>query len=164
MRKLCLLMLVFLITACGYKLAGRTDLPFRSITLKSVQNLTFEPGLQDRFRRVFTDEAISRGLHIDRSGQLVLDVRFIHYSIKTESLRDDLTAEYSISIKADIRASDSQGKTVLEKNGFESEFIETFSATGSIEEIRTRKELATDKALRDLSSRLLSILLYRGGR
>ncbi len=154
-----LLVVVILLAGCGYTMVNKSVLPFRSITVESVQNRTFEPGLQDTFIRVFTEEALSRGLKVDKQGDVRLSVIFTRYSLQTVSIRNDLSAEYRVRIKADITA-EGPGERRWEKKGFESEFLETFSASGSIEEVQAKREIANEKALRDLSRRLLILITY----
>lgn len=156
---LCLVVL----SACGYEPVRHSQLPYKSITVKSVENRTFEPGLQDRFWRVFTEEAVLRGVNIVRTGgDAQLAITFRSYKLNTISIKNDLSAEYRVVIKADVEIT-SHGKVLIEQKAMESEFLETFSAAGGIQEIQARRDEATDRAIRSLSERILGLLLYQTG-
>ncbi len=161
-KKLPLIIILLLIglANCGYEPIRHTQLPYKSISIKSVENRTLEPGLQDRFWKVFTEESVLRGVSVVRhGGDAQLSITFRDYKLNTISIKNDLSAEYRISLKADVRIT-AQGETVVEQRGMESEFLETFSASGGIQEIQARRDEATDKAIRSLSERILGLLLY----
>ncbi len=54
MKKLILLLLFFSLftLSCGYSIHTKADLPFQEIYLRNVENLTLEPGLQDKMRKI----------------------------------------------------------------------------------------------------------------
>ena len=163
MRHFLILLLVLpLFISCGYRVQRTSDLPFSSIILKKVENHTSEPGLQDRFIEAFTEEALKHGIHTSGSEGPSLVVLIKEYRLSTVSIRNDLSAEYRIEIKADVKLSLPDG-SIREFKGLASEFLETLPAAESIQAIQARKEVANYKALRDLSQRIIARILYSPG-
>ncbi len=159
-----LILLIFslqylLLPSCGYRLYRTTELPITSVRIGSVQNRTAEPGLQDIFTRVFTEEMLRAGLTPSAGSDHLLSVTITGYRLNTLSIKDDLSAEYSVEIKADVMLHLPDG-TVKEYRGMSSEFMETFVAADDIQSIQSRREVATEKALQDLSQRIIAELIY----
>jgi len=45
------LIFLFFGASCGYHIIGSRSLPFQTITIKPVQNKTYEPGLEELLKR-----------------------------------------------------------------------------------------------------------------
>ncbi|HHN64399.1 MAG TPA: hypothetical protein ENK09_03440 [Nitrospirae bacterium] len=150
--------LTVLLSGCGYRIVKSKDLTYRKIYLRYVDNLTTEPGLQDTFRTVFFEEALNHGF-VQDSGGIVMDVKITNYNMRTLTVKKDRTVEYSIDILADVHLEFPDGSS-RDLNRMSSEFLESFIAEKAVQSIQAQRELTTEKALRDLSQRILIELIY----
>jgi hypothetical protein len=154
--------LFLFLLSCGYSVVKTSSLPFRSIVLGPVENLTTEPGLQDIFVQVFTEESLKHGLHISKNEGPLLEVMIRHYRLTAVSLKSDLTAEYRVDLKADSRILFADGSS-KEMKGMSSEFMETFVAPERIQVLHTEREFANEQAIRNLSQRIIAEMIYGNG-
>ncbi len=60
--------LLLTLSSCGYHLIGSRLLPFNSITIKQVQNKTYEPRLEEKLHNALSKEFITQGIKVQRSG------------------------------------------------------------------------------------------------
>ncbi len=152
------LILCFFLAGCGYSVRETSGLDIREIHLGYVMNMTTEPGLQDTFRRVFTEECLNQGIPLNGHG-ITINVILTKYKLRTVTVKNDLSAEYSVDIIANVEVIHPDGKTKSLKN-LKSEFLETFVAPESVQAIHTRREVTTETALRDLSRRIIAEVIY----
>ena len=136
-----------------------TLFPYTTLFRSSVENQTFEPGLQDLFVNVFTEELLRSGISSSETAKYVVSAILTDYKLDTLSIKDDLSVEYSIQIVADITLRLPDG-TTREIKGISSEFMETFVSADNIQAIQSQREVATEKAVRDLSQRIIAEMIY----
>lgn len=158
--KLLLIFLIVLLSGCGYSVHGKADLPFRAITIMPVENKTLEPKLQDRLNRILTDTFMEYGFDVRPAAPYTLSGSVTDFTLQVLSERDLTASEYAIIIKADFEFRDGDGKAA-KLVGVGSPFVTYFSATGKLENVIAEKEVATDRALQDLSEELLRRVLYQ---
>jgi len=148
-----------LLPSCGYEVHRTSGLPVKSVRIGGVENRTFEPGLQDLFINVFTEELLRSGITPSETSECVLSAVLTDYRLDTLSIKEDLSVEYSIRIVADITLRFPDGSTRRIK-GISSEFMETFVSADNIQAIQSQREAATEKAVRDLSQRIIAEMIY----
>lgn len=157
-----LLIVLTLISSCGYRIHKRSDLPYTSLRLTQITNRTSEPGLQDLFARVFTEEALQQGLVISETSGNAISILITDYSLSTVAVKNSLSAEYRVGIVADVTIKPYDRPEVVLK-GVDSGFDETFVAGNSLQSIQSSREVITKRALRDISQKVLSEIIYTGG-
>lgn len=158
-----LTLMPLLTSGCGYSVMRTSSLPLRTLFIGQAKNHTAEPGLQDLFVRTFTEESQKHGINTADSSGPGLNATITEYKLNTISIKSDLSAEYLINITADIHITYPDG-TVREMKGLNSEYMETFSAPDSIQALHIQRELANEKAMRELSQRVISELIYGDAR
>ncbi len=155
---ICILQYSFLLS-CGYGVHRTSGLPVKSVRISSVENHTFEPGLQDLFINIFTEELLRSGISSSGTSDYVVSAILTDYRLDTLSIKDDLSVEYSIQVVADITLRLPDG-TTREIKRISSEFMETFVSADNIQAIQSQREVATEKAVRDLSQRIIAGMIY----
>ncbi len=151
---------LLLIGGCGYHLVSIDALPYKTVHLAKVENRTYEPGLKRGFIESFTETCLENGIDLSAEGP---EVRVIltDYDLVVRSLKNSLSSEYSVVIKADVSIFYPDGNKHSIK-GLSSEFDESFIAGQSVEEINTQRQRVLRDALKDLSKRILNEVLYNG--
>ncbi len=152
---------LLILNGCGYKLKRTSELQTGDIALESVVNLTNEPGLEDIFKRVFTEASLMYGIDIKKDSKRILKVKITDFDLKTLSIKKDLSAEYAVEIRADIEFITPEQKRQIKD--LKSEYVESFISSQSITSIQAKKEIVIERAMYDLSRRIITELNFGGG-
>lgn len=150
---------LLLVSGCGYTIQGKATLPFKAVSIGKLVNRTFEPGLEDRMQVALVEELLRNGFVIDGNAGYSIEGTINVFELRTLSAKAGLAEEYEIIIKGDFRLADPSGKTkVLRNRGL---FIVSFQGTDSLQGIRALKEKVTERALRELSSEMVTSIIYQ---
>jgi hypothetical protein len=76
------------------------------------------------------------------------------------AVKSDIATEYEVIIKADFKVIDSSGN-IKEFKNIGSPFIISFSGSGPLDELIASKELASEKAIKDMAMEIVAVLIYR---
>ena len=76
------------------------------------------------------------------------------------SEKSDVAAEYEVTIIGDFKLTDPKGN-IKEFKGIGSPFIVSFSGAGLLNALIANKELASERALKDMASEIVATLIYR---
>lgn len=145
-------------SGCGYSIHGTADLPFRTITVGKVVNRTFEPGLDNRFKRAITDELIRNGFSLEDNAEHRIEGTITTFELRTLSEKSGVTAEYEVVIKGDfILSYPSSRQKTLRGSGL---YIVSFQSTEKLGSVMALKQKATEKALQDLATELTASIIY----
>lgn len=145
-------------SGCGYSIHGTADLPFRTITVGKVVNRTFEPGLDNRFKRAITDELIRNGFSLEDNAEQRIEGTITTFELRTLSEKSGVTAEYEVAIKGDFILSYTSGRQkALRGSGL---YIVSFQSTEKLGSVMALKQKATEKALQDLATELTASIIY----
>ena len=154
----CLLSAVF---SCGYTLQKKASLPFSAIHIGKIENATVEPKLQDMLYRALTDEFLKHGVTVTRESGYTLNATINHFDLLVLSEKFDIASEYEVVIKAYFTLVDSSGKKKEFKN-VGSPFIVSFPSTGNqLNGLIASKELAAEKAMKNMAMEIVGTLLYQ---
>lgn len=165
-KSFCLLLqiLIFFIFSqflgCGYTIHKKTELPFDTIQVTSIENKTLEPKLQDRLCNAITLEFLKHGISVQKSAGYKLDGIIKKFELKVLSEKSDIAVEYEITIIGDFKLTGPDGKTKEFKN-IGSPFIVSFSSTGLLNELIANKENITEKAVKEMAADLVATIIYR---
>jgi|Deesub1362B_J571_1020462.scaffolds.fasta_scaffold00302_22 outer membrane lipopolysaccharide assembly protein LptE/RlpB len=151
-------LVLLILNGCGYKLKRASELQTDDVALVSVVNLTNEPGLEDTFRRIFTEAALMYGIEIKKDSKRTLKVKIIDFDLKTLSIKKDLSAEYAVEIRVDIEFITPEQKQQIK--GLKSEYVESFISSQSITSIQAQKEIVIERSMYDLSRRIITELNF----
>lgn len=160
----CGVLLTLFLSACGYTLQTKAQLPFRTVSIASIENRTVEPKLQDRLHRILAETLMEYGFEIDPSSQYRLEGTITRFDLRTVAERDLTTSEYEVFILGDFKLTDTATTKSTLFPGIQSPFITSFTATGKLESVLAQKEIATDTALRNLSQELVRRIVYAAGK
>jgi hypothetical protein len=159
--RLLILVLVFGLSfwGCGYTIQGKTNLPFQTIAINKIVNKTFEPKLEDRMQTALVNELMVEGFVIDSSSGYKINGAITQFELRTLSEKSGVATEYEVIIKGDFKLMDPSGKTKeLRNHGV---FIVSLSSSEQLQTVMALKELATERALRDLSSEIVASIMYQ---
>lgn len=156
-----LVLSALLIVGCGYTIQGKAQLPFEAVTITKIVNRTYEPGLEDRMRTALVEELLRSGFVLHGNGGHRIEGEITGFALKTLSQKGGVAAEYEVSIQGTFKLYDpSDTIRYLRDRGV---FIVSFgSAADDLTSVMARKELATDRALRDFSSEIVASIIYDG--
>ena len=144
---------------CGYTIQGKSNLPFQAIAINKIVNKTFEPKLEDRMQTALVNELMLEGFVIDNSSGYKINGSITQFELRTLSEKSGVATEYEVIIKGDFKLMDSSGKTKeLRSHGV---FIVSFSSSEQLQTVIALKELATERALKDLSSEIVASIIYQ---
>jgi len=156
---LCSVLYAFCLAGCGYTLHSRTALPFDSVQIERIENRTLEPKLQDRLHRALTEEFLKNGITVLPSADYKLSGTINRFELHVLSEKRGVAVEYEAVIKGDFRLKGPSGDTKDMKN-IGSPFIVSFPGSGVLEDVLAFKELASEKAVKDIAMEIVGILIY----
>lgn len=144
---------------CGYTIQGKANLPFQTIAINKIVNKTFEPKLEDRMQIALVNELMVEGFVIDSSSGYKINGAITQFELRTLSEKSGVATEYEVTIKGDFKLIDPSGKTKeLRNHGV---FIVSLSSSEQLQTVIAQKELATVRALQDLSSEIVASIMYQ---
>jgi len=154
------LLLILLLTffGCGYTLHGKADLPFNEIQIERIENRTLEPKLQDRFHRVITEEFLKNGITVTPKAEYKLSGTITFFEMHVLAERD-VAVEYEIVMRGNFKLVSPSGD-IKDLKDIGSPFIVSFSGSGLLEDVLAFKELASERALKDMATEIVGILMY----
>jgi hypothetical protein len=157
---LCTMLYALCFAGCGYSLQNKANLPFQSIQIGKIENITVEPKLQDILYRALTDEFLKHGVSVDPNAGYKLSGIINHFELLILSEKSDIATEYEVVIKGNFNLTDPSGKIKELKNTI-SPFIVSFSGPGPLNDLIASKEKASEKAMKDMAMEIVGIILYQ---
>ncbi|MEW6214525.1 MAG: LptE family protein [Nitrospirota bacterium] len=158
---LCSVLYALCLIGCGYTIHSKTSLSFDSIQIGKIENRTFEPKLQDRLHKALTEEFLKHGISIHQNADYKISGIIHLFELRVLSEKEGSAAEYEVTIKGDFRLVEPTGD-IKEFKNIGSPFIVSFPCTGLMEDMIAFKELASERAIRDMAMEIVGILSYRG--
>lgn len=160
MRKLLTLtLLILLLSGCGYKIYTKSNLPFKDINLRKVENLTVEPGLEDRVRKIAYQRLIENGFNITTQADRILDMEIKNYRLITLSEISLNTFEYQISLELRANLYDERGKLIKEFSPH-SPFTVTFRTPRDLQRLLIEKNTAIDNLINNLCEEIARKIIF----
>lgn len=156
----CLLLLAapVLLSSCGYRLIGSRVLPFDSVTIKPVQNNTYEPRLEERLHNNLSSEFINQGIMVKTAGgDVELETTIKTFQLGAIGAVDETVKEQELIMLVDIKVIDRD--RVIEFNSMRSPIKITFQTTGTVAQAVAEKERATDKACSEIAKEIVSRII-----
>jgi hypothetical protein len=148
----------FFMSSCGYRIVGSTFLPFDAVTIKPVQNETYEPQLEDKMHIALSNEFINQGIEVKASeGNIDIEATITKYALGAIGAVDETVKEQQIIMNVDVKFID-EGE-ITEFRNMQSPIRITFQSTGTVGEAVARQEEATVKACREIAQEIVSKLI-----
>jgi hypothetical protein len=145
---------------CGYALHGRASLPFDEIQIGKIENRTLEPKLQDKLYRALTEEFLKQGITVYSGAGYKISGTIHQFELRLLSEKEDIAKEYEVIIRGNFTLVDPSGNA-REYKDIGSPFIVSFSGPDRLNELLASKELASERAIRDLAGEIVAALMYR---
>ncbi len=145
---------------CGYTLHRKADLPFTEIRIGRIENLSLQPKLQDRLHKALVREFEKNGITVTPSAGNVLSAVVRRFEMSSLAEKNDITAEYRITIDADFTYVDREGK-VGETKKIMSPFIVSSSGSRDMGMLLGLREMAEDRAAADIAMQIVGVLIYQ---
>ena len=153
----------FLFSSCGYHIVGSKNLPFDSIAIRPVQNMTYEPTLKEKLHNALSREFISQGINIvpadrpDTLGKIpergiAIEARITTFDLKTIGAVGEQVKEQEIIMLVDVSIMDKNA--VSELKSVKSPLQITYQATGTVSDANMQKERAIDKACAEIAKEI----------
>jgi hypothetical protein len=156
---LCSMLISLCLFGCGYTLQSRATLPFDSIQIDGIENKTVEPKLQDKFYGAITEEFLKHGISVQSRADFKLSGTIKRYELHVLSERRDVAVEYEVIMKGDFKLVGPSGHARDIKD-IGSPFIVSFPVSGPLEDVLALKELASERAIRDMAMEVVGALIY----
>ena len=154
------LVLALFISSCGYRIVGSSFLPFDSITIKHIENKTYEPRLEESMHMALSKEFINQGIDVNAAGANVeLEVTGTNFEVGAIGAVDETIKEQELIMEADIRIID-KGK-IIEFKSMRSPIKITFQTTGSVTDAVVQKEAAIDKASSEIAKEIVGRIILK---
>lgn len=145
--------------SCGYTLHNKVSLPFDSIRIGSIENMTAEPKLQDHLHQALAEEFLKRGVNVYSGSGYELSGVIDKFELKILSEKSELAAEYEVIMKGDFQLIGPSGD-VRELKNMGSPFIVSFDSTGILNELIAAKEFALHRAVKDMAEEISAAIIY----
>jgi hypothetical protein len=152
--------LLLIVSGCGYSLQTRSSLPFQSIQIVRIENKTVEPKLQDRLYKALTEEFLKEGIAVSPQAAYKLSCIIDHFELKLLAEQSNVATDYEVIIKGNFVLTDPSGKK-KEFKDIGAPFLVSFAGAGPLDELLASKEVASDRAIKDMATEIVGILIYR---
>ncbi len=159
LRAIFSLLSVIFFFGCGYSIHDKASLPMGEIQIMDVQNKTYEPKLQDRLNEALTKEFLKHGIKVTENASYKLSGVIDTFELRVLSEKEGVAIEYEVIIQGDFKIIDSTGRSKEFKN-IGSPFIVSIYSRGQLDELIALKELASDRAVRDLAMEIVANIIY----
>ncbi|MDH4232789.1 MAG: LPS assembly lipoprotein LptE [Nitrospirota bacterium] len=149
-----------LLSGCGYSMHRQGDLPFTEIQIRPVENRSLEPKLQDKLYAALVEEFEKNGIRVNPASGTKLSAVIHTFDMVILSEREEITIEYQVVMAADFIVEYQDGKQREIRNAG-SPFIVSFASSEDLGTLLAKKELAEEKASRDVAMRIVGALIYK---
>ena len=153
------LVIGMLLSGCGYSIQRQSELPFTEVQIRTIENRTLEPKLQDKLYKALTEEFMKNGIRVIPVADTKISAVIHTFELNVLSLKQQVVVEYRVIIRADFTVEDKSGNKVLKS--IESPFIISLTASGDLNTLLATKEPAEESALKDVAMKVVGALIYK---
>jgi len=149
-----------LLSGCGYSLYTHSDLPFKEITIGTIENKTLEPKLQDKLHAALTEEFMKNGIMVNPNTETKISAVIHKFDMTVLSEKKEITIEYRVLINADFIVEYKDGSK-KEFRKIDSPFIVSLASSEDLATLLGKKDLVEERAMRDVAMRIIGALIYK---
>jgi outer membrane lipopolysaccharide assembly protein LptE/RlpB len=160
----------FLVSSCGYHIVGSKYLPFDSVAVRPVQNMTYEPRLEEKLHSALSRELIVQGITLASAGGaeslgrapesgVAIEAKITAFNLKTIASVDEKVKEQEIIMLVDVAVIDKN--SVSELKAVRSPIQITYDAAGTVGEAALNKERAVEKACAEVAKEIADRVIIR---
>ena len=146
--------------SCGYSVHPQSALPQKEITIGLIDNKTTEPKLQDKLHRALTEEFMKQGIRVSHGAEFKVTGTVNSFDLVGLSEKGGVTAEYRVTMSAEFRLLDREGKVVAVKN-ISSPFIVALTDQGDLGRLLALKDAAEEQAVADIAMEIVGAFMFR---
>jgi hypothetical protein len=145
---------------CGYSIHPQSALPAKEISIGLIENRTVEPKLQDKLQRALTEEFMKQGMRVGRGAGYKITGTVNSFELVGLSERGGVTVEYRVTMTAEFRLLDREGKIVAVKN-ISSPFIVALTDQGELGRLLAGKDAAEERAAADVAVEVVGAFMFK---
>jgi outer membrane lipopolysaccharide assembly protein LptE/RlpB len=145
---------------CGYSVHPQSALPQKEISIGLIDNRTMEPKLQDKLQRALTEEFMKQGIRVSRGAEYKITGTVNSFDLVGLSEKGGVTVEYRVTISAEFRLLDREGRAVAVKN-ISSPFIVALTDQGDLGRLLALKDTAEERAMADIAMEIVGAFMFR---
>jgi len=149
-----------LAAGCGYSIHPQSALPQKEISIGLIDNRTVEPKLQDKLHRALTEEFMKQGIRVSRGAEYKITGTVISFDLVSLSEKGGVTVEYRVTMSAEFRLLDREGRVVAVKN-ISSPFIVALTDRGDLGRLVALKDTAEERAVADIAVEIVGAFMFR---
>jgi hypothetical protein len=139
---------------------GSKHLHFKSVTIKPVENKTYEPKLEESLHRALSEEFISQGIKVVAyDGDITIETKINTFELGSIAAIDENVQEQSVTMRVDVKILDKE--RVIEFVAMESPIRVTFQSTGTVSDSVIHKERAIEKACSEIAGEIVGKMVLR---
>ena len=139
---------------------GSQRLPFDSITIKPVKNITYEPRLEESLHQALSTEFIKQGIMVMKSGgDVELESTVTEFLLGAVGAVDEMVQEQELIMRVNLRLIEKERTTDF--GSMQSPLKITFQSTGTVSQAAALKEEAIAKASLEISKEFVSRIIMR---
>lgn len=158
LRLLSPLILAVAVVSCGYRMTGSTYLPFDSVKILPVRNMTYEPRLEDIMHESLAREFINQGIEVRiENADAEIETVIRSFQLGAIAAINEKVKEQELFLNVDFMLR-SGGETV-EFRSMKSPIKITFQTAGSVTRSVSEKEVATVKACREIAKEIVGRII-----
>lgn len=153
------LFILSLLFGCGYRLQTKAELPFETVAIGEIKNLTYEPKLQDKVRQSLMDALSAQGIRISKNAKYRIDGDLLVFNLNVLSEVGLTASEYSVDLSGNFVITDTEsGKSYPVKTY--RPFTTHFTVKDRLSEVVNQRELYTKRACNELATEIVWFMLY----
>lgn len=149
-----------LAAGCGYSIHPQSALPAKEISIGLIDNRTVEPKLQDKLQRALTEEFMKQGIRVIQGAEYKITGTVKSFDLVGISERGGVIVEYKVTMSAEFRLLDREGKVVVVKN-ISSPFIVSLTDPGDLGLLLATKDTAEEQAVADIAMEVAGAFMFR---
>ncbi|MCX8030538.1 MAG: LPS assembly lipoprotein LptE [Thermodesulfovibrionales bacterium] len=133
----------------------------QQIKIGKIENLTFEPKLNDKLHKILVETFLQYGIEVNTTAHFTINGSISTFDLKTLSEKNLLTTEYNILLVCDFEIIDENTKQTQKFSSISFPFTISFPTRGKLDLVIAQKNIATEKALKELTKELIRNIIYK---
>lgn len=144
---------------CGYSVVSKKAIGLESVKMGRLENATTEPGLEIVLIEALADELMKQGITVKGDSAHEIYGSINAFELKGVAEKDRLFTSYEVIIKGSFFLRGPDGKALALRG--QNPFIVTFASHEELNLVFARRQEAVRRAMRELSSEIVSGIVYR---
>lgn len=150
------IILALSVAGCGYTL--RRSQPVESVRLGMIENMTYEPKLDDMILEALAVELSKKGIRVDEGSQYVIAGNIHEFRLRGIVEKKDVTVQYEVIMNGsfELVGPDGTRKSLKSSNVF----MVNFGGEGELNTLLNMKDMALRAAASNIASEIVASIIY----